>query len=58
MQLGTSLLLPPWFEERRAEIVKMLEPIRLPEYHAATLTEPGRTLSRRTSAEFIEASKN
>ena len=30
-QLGTSLLLPPWFEERRAEIVAMLEPIRVPE---------------------------
>jgi hypothetical protein len=57
-QLGFSLLLPPWFEQRRAEIVKMLEPIRLPEYHAATLTEPGRTLSRRTSAEFIPAGKN
>ena len=28
----------------------MLEPIQLPEYCAATLTEPGRTLSRRTSA--------
>jgi glyoxalase family protein len=30
-QLGTSLLLPPWFEEKRAEIVAMLEPIRVPE---------------------------
>ena len=58
MQLGSSLLLPPWFEHRREEIVKMLEPIQLPEYRAATLTEPGRTLSRRTSAEFIEAGKN
>jgi hypothetical protein len=36
----------------------MLEPIQLPEYHAATLTEPGRTLSRRTSAEFIPAGKH
>jgi hypothetical protein len=24
-------LLPPWFEERRAEIVAMLEPITVPE---------------------------
>src|SRR5581483_11511520 len=32
-QLGTSLLLPPWFEEKRAEIVAMLEPIRVPEYN-------------------------
>src|ERR1700735_4791715 len=30
-QLGTSLLLPPWFESRRAEIVAMLEPIAVPE---------------------------
>ncbi len=30
-QLGTSLLLPPWFESRRAEIEAMLEPIRVPE---------------------------
>jgi glyoxalase family protein len=30
-QLGTSLLLPEWFEARRAEIVGMLEPITLPE---------------------------
>ena len=30
-QLGQSLLLPPWFEERRAEIEAMLEPIRVPE---------------------------
>jgi len=26
-----ELLLPPWFEERRAEIVAMLEPITVPE---------------------------
>ena len=32
-KLGTSLLLPPWFEEKRAEIVAMLEPIRVPEYN-------------------------
>ena len=30
-QLGQSLLLPPWFEQRRAEIEAMLEPIRVPE---------------------------
>jgi glyoxalase family protein len=32
-KLGTSLLLPPWFEEKRAEILAMLEPIRVPEYN-------------------------
>ena len=30
-ELGTHLLLPPWFEERRAEIIAMLEPIQVPE---------------------------
>ena len=30
-ELGTSLLLPPWFEEQRAAIVAMLEPVRVPE---------------------------
>lgn len=30
-QLGQSLLLPPWFEQRRAEIEAMLEPINVPE---------------------------
>jgi glyoxalase family protein len=29
--LGHKLLLPPWFEERRAEIMTMLEPITIPE---------------------------
>jgi glyoxalase family protein len=30
-QLGTKLHLPPWFEDRRSEIVASLEPIRVPE---------------------------
>ena len=28
--VGQHLLLPPWFENRRAEILNMLEPIRVP----------------------------
>lgn len=32
-QLGTHLLLPPWFEDRRTEILETLEPIRVPEWH-------------------------
>jgi glyoxalase family protein len=32
-QLGQHLLLPEWFEPRRAEIVAMLEPIKVPEWH-------------------------
>jgi glyoxalase family protein len=30
-ELGFNLLLPPWFEHQRAEIVKMLEPLTVPE---------------------------
>jgi glyoxalase family protein len=30
-QLGMSLLLPPWFEDKRQEIIAMLEPIVVPE---------------------------
>lgn len=31
-KLGHELLLPPWFEDRREEIVAALEPIQVPEY--------------------------
>lgn len=34
-QLGEQLLLPPWFEDRRAEIVAPLEPIKVPRYNLA-----------------------
>lgn len=66
-QLGQSLLLPPWFEVRRAEIEAMLEPIKVPESNfpggmkkkaaakpapvASSATAGG--ASRRTSAVFI-----
>lgn len=30
-QLGTQLHLPPWYEEQRAEILSMLEPVVIPE---------------------------
>ncbi|HTM02901.1 MAG TPA: hypothetical protein VL173_05320 [Vicinamibacterales bacterium] len=30
-ELGMNLLLPPWFEHQRAEIIQMLEPITVPE---------------------------
>jgi glyoxalase family protein len=68
-QLGQSLLLPPWFEHRRAEIEAMLEPIHVPESNfpggtkkaavkvpvAATQAEPSSAggPSRRASAVFI-----
>ena len=35
-ELGTSLLLPPWFEEQRQTIVQMLEPITVPEENMPT----------------------
>ena len=38
-QLGEELLLPPWFEEKRAEIVAMLEPITIPESNFPVKTE-------------------
>lgn len=37
-QLGRQLLLPPWFEDRRDEIVAMLEPIRVPEQNGPVMT--------------------
>jgi glyoxalase family protein len=67
-QLGTSLLLPPWFESRRAEIVAMLEPITVPESNqpvgASKTSAPmpvtegqqasgGSAPSRRTNAVFL-----
>jgi glyoxalase family protein len=51
-QLGTHMLLPPWFEERRAEIMAMLEPIKVPEFNGPVTVQQGATASRRT-ASFI-----
>jgi glyoxalase family protein len=58
-QLGTHMLLPPWFEHRREEIMATLEPIVVPESsHAAVATAPpGQGPSRRTSAVFVGAEK-
>jgi len=54
-QLGTHLLLPPWFEQRREEILAMLEPIKVPEWHPPVAAPAGVEASRRTSAVFIPA---
>jgi len=67
--LGRELLLPPWFEHRREEIVAMLEPIVVPEANrpstasaarraaakaaASESASGGVAASRRTSATFI-----
>ena len=71
-QLGRSLLLPPWFEARRPEIMQMLEAIRVPESNfrdtgrkipvtapaaAAAANQPAAGVSRRTSAVFIGGDK-
>jgi glyoxalase family protein len=53
-QLGTHLLLPPWFEPRRAEIMAMLDPIRVPEWHTP-LNIPSIAASRRNEANFINS---
>ncbi len=51
-QLGSHLLLPPWFEHRREEILAMLEPIKPPEFHAPVPVE-AIGASRRTEATFV-----
>lgn len=69
-QLGTSLLLPPWFEVRRKEIEAMLEPIKVPEGNlpkgarktplaapATAVASADTGASRRTSAVFIGGDK-
>ncbi len=38
--LGEKLLLPPWFEPRRAEIVSPLEPIDVPNYRPVGRVDP------------------
>ena len=53
-QLGQHLLLPPWFEHRRSEILGMLEPIKVPEWHpAVTVGVRGTEPSHRVDATFI-----
>jgi len=52
-QLGTHLLLPPWFEHRRAEILKMLDPIKVPESNGPVVQQVGPSPSRRTAATFV-----
>jgi hypothetical protein len=65
-QLGTSLLLPPWFEARREEIEAMLDPITVPEGNlpkgakkvplpapVISSATPASGASRRTEAVFV-----
>jgi glyoxalase family protein len=59
-QLGKQMLLPPWFEHRRQEIMAMLEPIVVPESSqaaAAAAPAAGTGASRRTAATFVAADR-
>jgi glyoxalase family protein len=53
-QLGSHLLLPPWFEERRDEIVAMLDPIRVPETNAPVPVTAAQSASHRKPV-FVHA---
>jgi len=59
-QLGMQLLLPPWFEHRREEIVAMLEPIVVPEHNRpatmAAAAGPGGAAQARKETEASAAS--
>jgi len=59
LELGTHMLLPPWFEHRREEIMAMLEPITVPEFNGPANVPVASTqpVSRRTSAEFVPSDK-
>jgi catechol 2,3-dioxygenase-like lactoylglutathione lyase family enzyme len=52
-QLGRQLLLPPWFEQRRTEILSMLEPIRVPDGYGPVAESASTAASRCTDATFI-----
>ena len=53
-QLGTHLLLPPWFEHRREEILAMLEPIKVPEQEGGSVPFHSAAASKRSDAVFVE----
>lgn len=54
-ELGKHLLLPPWFESRREEILTMLEPIQVPEWHpTVTVGVRGTEPSKRVDATFLK----
>jgi glyoxalase family protein len=53
-KLGQTLLLPEWFENRRAEIEAMLDPIHVPDWHPdVTVGVRGTEASKRVDATFI-----
>lgn len=52
-ELGTHLLLPAWFEERRTEIMAMLEPIRVPEWHPKVALDARHPIASHRKPVFI-----
>ncbi len=52
-ELGTHLLLPAWFEERREEIMAMLEPIRVPEWHPKVAIDAKHPIASHRKPVFI-----
>lgn len=52
-ELGTHLLLPAWFEERRDEIMAMLEPIRVPEWHPKVVVDAQRPIASHRKPVFV-----
>jgi len=52
-ELGTHLLLPEWFEERRTEILAMLEPIRVPEWRPKVTVDAKHPIASHRKAVFI-----
>jgi len=54
-ELGTKLLLPPWFEEQRAAIVSQLEPITVPEENRP---RPGTTSAPKPAVAAQHATAN
>src|SRR5581483_262371 len=54
-ELGTHLLLPAWFEERRDEIMAMLEPIRVPEWHPIVPVDAQHPIASHRKPVFVRA---
>jgi glyoxalase family protein len=53
-QLGAHLLLPPWFEHRREEILSMLEPIQVPDPEGNAVPFHSAAASKQSDAVFVK----
>jgi glyoxalase family protein len=52
-ELGKHLLLPPWFESRREEIMAMLDPITVPDWHQSVTVGVRSTQPSHRDATFL-----